>query len=510
MRLWTSRPRSVRARTALAAGLVAAALFGAMAGVMRHVAYDQQMSQARSDAREQAQLLLSDTTRSSWPDGDDWGKFPYELVSSGGLMSASSQLKAFETGGRPFMSLPASAGDVPYDGSATAVFPRTGRSTLAGTTVSAITATLSVGNLYTVTGPGTDEATSIPGGNAPGATVRAYVFVTTGAAHAAVAALDRVLYPAVPAGVLLVMAVAYVAARRALRPVDQITARTSAVTATDPRERVAVPATGDEIARLATAINTTLGRLEAASRIQRRFVADAAHELRSPLASLLATLEVAQTYPQLANWPETVAIAVRQARRLQALADDLLLLARLDAEPDVPATRAARAAPGRCVELSDLVRDVAADFATRPGEVSVHDDTGGRALVVGMYPQLERMLRNLVDNAVRYAHSKVSISVSVDGDDVMLTVEDDGPGIPPKDRERVFERFTRLEDDRSRDTGGTGLGLAIAREIAERHDGTLHALDSTTGARLRAHLPLAAASRPESGAVPYPSAISEV
>jgi len=199
--------------------------------------------------------------------------------------------------------------------------------------------------------PGVKALPAIPEVEIPGganARVEVYVFVTTGAAQAAVAALDRVLYPGIPAATLLVVAVAYVAARRSLRPVDQIRVRTAAVTATDPRERVAVPKTGDEIARLAATINTTLERLDAASRAQRRFVADAAHELRSPLASLLATLDVAEAYPERADWPETVAVGARQARRLQALADDLLLLARLDAAPGARAAGGrGRARPGR-------------------------------------------------------------------------------------------------------------------------------------------------------------------
>ena len=285
--------------------------------------------------------------------------------------------------------------------------------------------------------------------------MRVYVFVTTGAADAAVEALDRVLYPGVPLAALLVAAVAYVATRRALRPVEHISARTAAVTATDPRERVAVPPTGDEIAGLATTINSTLERLEEASHNQRRFVADAAHELRSPLASLLATLEVAEAYPDRADWPQTVATSARQARRLQAIAEDLLLLARLDA---APAASSGPDVTGR-VDLGALAYDVATDGKARRVTVSVRAEADGRALTEGKPVQLERMLRNLVDNSLRFARTRVEISVTVQGGDAVVTVQDDGPGIAPEDRERVFDRFTRLEDDRSRDTGGSGLGL---------------------------------------------------
>jgi signal transduction histidine kinase len=498
VRLRVSRPRSLRARTALAAGLVAALLFAAAAWEMRHLAYAQQMREATSDADQQAELLLSSTTVNGWPYGDKWGKYPYELVASGGLVSQSSQLAAFEAGKKAYLPLPPADGvQVPYWGSATTTFPQVGGSSLAGTTVTAISATLPVIDLYTVTvvGAGGDGNKSVgirlPGGTAPGATVRVYVFVTTGAAQAAVGALDRVLYPGVPLAAPLVAAVAYVATRRALRPVEHISARTAAVTATDPRERVAVPPTGDEIAGLATTINSTLERLEEASQTQRRFVADAAHELRSPLASLLATLEVAEAYPDRADWPETVATSARQARRLQSIAEDLLLLARLDA---VPAASLGPDVTGR-VDLGALAYDVATDGKARRLTVSVRDEADGRALIEGRPVQLERMLRNLVDNALRFAGSRVEVSVTEQDGQAVLTVQDDGPGIAPEDRERVFDRFTRLEDDRSRDTGGSGLGLPIAREIAERHQGTLRVEDSAVGARLTARLPLTPSGR---------------
>jgi signal transduction histidine kinase len=180
-----------------------------------------------------------------------------------------------------------------------------------------------------------------------------------------------------------------------------------------------------------------------------------------------------------------VAVAARQARRVHALADDLLLLARLDSAP-APAN-------DRPVDLAALAQDVAVDFAARC-PVEVRDDSDGSALTYGMPLRLERMLRNLVDNATRFAKTKVEVEVSVQGAQVVVTVHDDGPGIPAEDRERVFERFTRLDDDRSRDTGGSGLGLAIVREIAERHRGTVRVEDADAdvpGARLTVRLPVA-------------------
>ncbi len=481
---------SLQARTTLAAGLAALVLFGAGAWETGNIAYRLRMGQTRQEAQNEAGNLLDAMTLAEWPGGDQWG-LPYEVDSTGGLIDSSSDVQAFETGGRAFMPLPGLAGtSTPYWGSATARFPspRDGRGAgLTGADLQAETATLaiSVAARGAATLGGFDQATGSP----PDGTVRAYVFVTTAEAQSAQQVLDHRLYPVVPFAALFVAGVAFLATRRALRPVELIRARTAAVTATDPRERVAVPGTGDEIARLAVTINQTLSRLDAASRVQRRFVADAAHELRSPLASLLATLEVAETYPERADWPETVSVAAGQARRIQALADDLLLLARFDA--------AAVAAPEREVDLAALAQDVAADFAAR-AVVEVRDESDGRARASGNPVQLERMLRNLVDNATRFAAKHVEVQVTVEseargekGAHALIRVQDDGPGIPEGDRERIFERFTRLEDDRSRDTGGSGLGLAIVREIAERHRGTVRVEQSERGALLTVRLPLA-------------------
>ena len=464
---------------------------------MRHVAYDQRYGESTGNARQQADLLISNVTLSSWPTGDNWGPFPFELVTTKGLLSSSSQIKVFEGASRhgpgaadslSYMPVPkASAAGLPYSGTWTIVFPANVRSPLAGVHVTVVSATLPISALTIPQGNSSNGMSGQPAN----ASVRAYVFVTPTSARAAVAALDRILYPAIPTAVLLVAAVAYFATRRALRPVEAIRARTAAVTATDPRERVTVPKTGDEIARLAITINATLERLDAAAQSHRRFVADAAHELRSPLASLLTNLEIAETYPDHADWPETVATAAGQARRIHALADDLLLLARLDAAPT------AACSPDDPVDLARLARDVADDYADRCDTVIVDCDGDDAARVHGSPVHLERLLRNLMDNATRYADKRVEVSVRTDADtsDAILTVHDDGPGIPAADRERVFERFTRLDDDRSRKTGGTGLGLAIAREIVERYDGTLRVVDARRGACFTARLPLAAGLR---------------
>jgi signal transduction histidine kinase len=492
--------RSLQTRITLAAALAAAVLFTLGTWWVRSVVFDQRMSEAAREARQQSDLMIASTTPSSWPVGDQWG-LPYELVAARTLLSSSSVLRSFESRPHRGVSPAGSASGyavLPARGHALMPLPGHGPSgpdfqtfrvhfptvvasrgdPLAGLTVTAIDETVPVGELTVVPGSGTGLLARL----GADAQVRVYVFITPFAAQQAVSAMDHVLYPGVPLAVLMVAAVAYGATRRALRPVEAIRARTASVNAADPRERVDVPDTGDVIARLATTINDTLQRVDDAAQAKRRVVADAAHELRSPLATLLAILEVAEAYPARADWPGTVAAAADQARRMQALAEDLLLLARLDG------VRPARPA---IVDLTELAGAVALGYQGRTGAVSVVCDPAGPAPVRAERGQLERLLRNLLDNAVRYAVIQVCVRVYETGHQAVLEVSDDGPGIPAADRERVFERFARLEAARSRQTGGSGLGLAIVREIAHGHQGTVQVADAVPGARLIVRLPRA-------------------
>ncbi|MFJ8442434.1 sensor histidine kinase [Kitasatospora griseola] len=284
----------------------------------------------------------------------------------------------------------------------------------------------------------------------------------------------------VPVLVLLVAAVTWRVTGRALRPVEAIRAEVAEITGHDLHRRVPVPHTGDEVARLAVTVNATLDRLEDAGLRQRRFIADASHELRSPIAVLRTQLEVALAHPDPDLWPELLADALEDTVRLQDLAADLLLLARLDAADPV------------AVELLDPAALFAAALAARTADrVPVTAELADGAEVLGNRTWLTRLLTNLVDNAQRYAATRVEVRLAVRGPDVVLEVRDDGPGIPEADRERVFERFTRLDDARSRELGGAGLGLAIARDLAGHHGGTLAAEPARTGARLVARLPRA-------------------
>ncbi|TSB32274.1 sensor histidine kinase [Streptomyces benahoarensis] len=275
----------------------------------------------------------------------------------------------------------------------------------------------------------------------------------------AVGSLRTAMLIGLPLLLLVVAGVTWLVTRRALRPVEGIRGEMAAITAsTDLGRRVPVPAARDEIGRLARTTNETLAALEASVERQRRFVADASHELRSPLASLRTQLEVGAAHPELLDVPG----AVEDTVRLQQLAADLLLLARLDAG-ERPA--------GAPVALAALVRE---EMSQRPADrIAVTAGRLDEAEVTGSRSQLGRVLGNLLDNAQRHATAAVRVEVVREGAEAVLRVDDDGPGVPPGDRERIFERFVRLDDARARDDGGAGLGLAIARDVAERHGGSL-------------------------------------
>lgn len=263
----------------------------------------------------------------------------------------------------------------------------------------------------------------------------------------------------------VVAGVTWLTTRRALRPVEGIRREMAAITASaDLARRVPEPDTHDEVARLARTTNETLAALETAVERQRRFVADASHELRSPIASLRTQLEVGAAHPGLLDVPG----AVEDTVRLQRLAADLLLLARLDAGE--------RPADAR-VDLAELAREETAGRARVTVDAEPVNVSGSRG-------QLRRVLANLLDNAGRHAREAVTVTVRREGRWAVVAVADDGDGVPEADRERVFERFVRLDAARSRDDGGAGLGLAIARDVAVRHGGTLTVRGTPEGGAL--------------------------
>ncbi len=280
----------------------------------------------------------------------------------------------------------------------------------------------------------------------------------------------------------LVAAVTWLVTRRALRPVEAIRAELAEIVDGDLSRRVPEPAARDEIARLAATTNVTLSALESAAHRQRRFIADAAHELRSPIASLRTQLEVAQAHPELLDIDGILDDTIR----LEHLAADLLLLARLDSGEQ----------PRRdAVELAQLVRD---EFARRTGDrhPTTFELPDIAITVPGSRIQLGRVLNNLLDNAQRHAAGQVRVRVARRDGDAVLEVCDDGGGVAPADRDRIFRRFVRLDDARSRDDGGAGLGLAIVADVVAGHGGRIEVGDADDGgARFTVTLPATDPSR---------------
>ncbi|MET7326549.1 HAMP domain-containing sensor histidine kinase [Nonomuraea sp. NPDC005650] len=265
---------------------------------------------------------------------------------------------------------------------------------------------------------------------------------------------------------------------RALRPVATLRAELDAVHAGDLSRRVTQPPGADEVAQLARSVNGTLARLERSAQQQRQFASDASHELRTPIAGLRAQLESAQLYPDDTDVEALVDSALRDTDRLEAIITDLLLLARIGSRVDVVKER---------VDLAELVRQ---ELSVRCDKVPVQVELAEGVQVEGVRLQLARVLTNLLDNAQRHAEHTVQVEVHKEGaHTALLAVENDGVEIAEGDRERIFQRFTRLDAARSRDAGGTGLGLAIARDVAVAHGGQITVEDRAGGARFVLRLP---------------------
>ncbi|GIE78031.1 two-component sensor histidine kinase [Actinoplanes philippinensis] len=282
-----------------------------------------------------------------------------------------------------------------------------------------------------------------------------------------------ILYPLL---VALLAAGLWRALGATLRPVDALRAGAEEITGGTRAGRLPVPDSKDEVHRLAVTLNDMLHRLDAARARQRAFVADAAHELRSPLTNMRTELEVAQRLPDDTDWPELADDLLADVQRLSRLVDDLLLLARSD--DGVPSAR---------LEQIDLAQFVG-EAAQRYPDVSF-DDPGQPLPLLAEPDALARVVTNLIDNAVRHKRSTVTVSATAEASHLLIVITDDGPGIPEPDRQRVFQRFTRLDDARARDAGGSGLGLAIVQELVRRHRGSVTLGDAHPGLRVEVRLP---------------------
>lgn len=296
------------------------------------------------------------------------------------------------------------------------------------------------------------------------------------------ATVATLLAIAVPLLLLLVAVTTWLVVGRALRPVERIREEVDGITAERLHQRVPVPETADEIAALATTMNGMLNRLDAAATAQRRFVSDASHELRSPLATIRQHAELAQAHPEVTSIGELAEVVSEEGLRLQGIVESLLLLARLDEGASTL---------DEAVDLDDIALGEVRRLRAAGLDV---DGTGIHAARVHGDPRLlGQLVRNLADNAARHSRGRVAIAVIPSDGYVFVTVEDDGAGVLAEERERIFERFVRLDEARSRDAGGSGLGLAIARGIAGSARGTLVVDDSRWGgARFVLTLPLVA------------------
>ena len=297
---------------------------------------------------------------------------------------------------------------------------------------------------------------------------------------AAVAETGTLLALAVPLAVAVVGLVVWAVAAQALSPVDRIRRQVDAIDADALDHRVAVRGTGDEVDLLAATMNRMLSRIEESYAAQQRFAGDASHELRSPLATMRQYAELAEAHPGATSTAEIADVVREQGARMQETLEGLLLLARLD-------ERAVRASDA--IDLDDLAR---AQVARLAGEGLVVDARSVEPVRLrGDARLLRRAVENLVDNARRHARDRIAVGVrAVDGT-ALVWVDDDGPGIPESERSRVFDRFVRLDEGRSRDAGGSGLGLAIVLEIVRVHGGSVR-IDTAPlgGARVVIELPI--------------------
>ncbi len=340
--------------------------------------------------------------------------------------------------------------------------------------------------------PAESGSTTLTGGEDPyviatsdatwqGQNFEAVVAVSLEDAEESTGALIPLLVMGIPLLLIVVGGVVWLVVGRALRPIERMRAEVATISDQRLEQRVPLPGSRDEVQRLGVTMNEMLQRLQESRDRQRRFVSDASHELRSPITVLRQTGEVAGAHPEAIPPGELVEVMTSESLRLQRLVDQLLLLTRTD-ERGRQSTEE--------VDLDDVVFAEAARIRAALPNLRVDTSGVSAARVRGDYSALSQVLRNLTDNAMRHARHEIRFTVAATGTSVTCTVSDDGVGVPAESRERVFERFVRLDEARARDDGGSGLGLAIVAEIAESHGGRARVVEASGGgAQFEVELP---------------------
>jgi signal transduction histidine kinase len=293
------------------------------------------------------------------------------------------------------------------------------------------------------------------------------------------AAVRKTLEIGMPILLAVVGIICWAIVGRALRPIEALRREVTEIATTPGPLRIAEPGTGDEVGRLARTLNSMLDRIEAASARERRFVSDASHELRSPIANIRTEIEVALHHPEFADWPTVAEDVLTENDRMGRLVQELLLLARADEGSLLPSAGA--------TDLGEVAEAVDAP-ATELGPQVLVNTVVAPVAVPPIY--LERIVANLVGNAKRFAVSRIDVTVSREGPYAVLRVRDDGPGVPQAERDRIFERFVRLDEARDRGDGGFGLGLAIVADLCRAYGGHIEVGDAAPGAVFTIRFPL--------------------